>query len=284
MYSNIVFEKKDSIAVITLNRPRVLNALSRALKGELSDALGRIAADPGVRAVVLIGAGKAFSAGQDLNEAKDLDGPGAEEWVREYERLYEQVRAVGVPIVAAVNGWAMGAGCQLALLADIRISSTTAKYGMPEIRDGIPAILGLGLLWHLVGMSRSLYLVLSGDTLNAREALQAGLTAKVVPPARLRREALALAAKLAGFAPLALKLDKEWARRLTEEHFRATARFCVEAQHDAFAAGDAKRYMEEFLGKRRKATGSRAGSRAASQGEPDRPIAGPGPVRRRAVR
>ena len=205
MYANILFEKKDGIAVITLNRPRVLNALSRALKGEVSDALGRIAEDPGVRAVVLIGAGQAFSAGQDLNEAKDLDGAGAEEWVREYERLYEQVRAVRVPIIAAVNGWAMGAGCQLALLADIRISSTTAKYGMPEIKDGIPAIFGLGLLWHLVGMSRSVYLVLSGDTLNAREALQAGLTAKVVPPARLRREAVALAAKLAGFAPLALR-------------------------------------------------------------------------------
>jgi enoyl-CoA hydratase len=252
MYSNILFEQRDGIAVITLHRPRVLNALSRALKSELSDALRRIAGDSGVRAVVLIGAGKAFSAGQDLNEAKDLDGPGAEEWVREYERLYELIRAVDVPIVAAVNGWAMGAGCQLALLADIRISSTTAKYGMPEIRDGIPAIFGLGLLWHLVGMSRSLYLVLSGDTLNAREALQAGLTAKVVPAARLRREALAMAAKLAGYAPLALKLDKEWARRLTEEHFRATARFCVEAQRDAFAAGDAKHYMEEFLGKRRK--------------------------------
>src|SRR5262249_264881 len=85
MYANILFEKKDGIAMITLNRPRVLNALSRALKGEVSDALGRIAEDPSVRAVVLIGAGQAFSAGQDLNEAKDLDGAGAEEWVREYE-------------------------------------------------------------------------------------------------------------------------------------------------------------------------------------------------------
>jgi enoyl-CoA hydratase len=257
MNANIIVERRGRVVVITLNRPRVLNALSQALKAELSDALGRIAADSDVRAVVLIGAGKAFSAGQDLNEAKDLDGPGAEEWVREYERLYERVRAVHVPIIAAVNGWAMGAGCQLALLADIRISSTTARYGMPEIRDGIPAIFGLGLLWHLVGMSRSLYLVLSGDTLNAREALQAGLTVKVVPPARLRREAIALAGKLAGFAPLALRLDKEWARRLTEEHFRATARYCVEAQRDAFAAGDARRYMEEFLGKRRKGAGTR---------------------------
>jgi enoyl-CoA hydratase/carnithine racemase len=252
MDENIVFERKDAIAVVTLNRPRVLNALSRALKAELSDALRRVGADPGIRALVLIGAGdQAFSAGQDLNEAVDLDGPGAEEWVREYERLYDDFRVLDVPIIAAVNGWCMGAGCQLALLADIRISSETARYGMPEIRDGIPAIFGLGLLWNLVGMSRSLYLVLSGDTLDAQQALAAGLTVKVVPPARLRAEAEAMATQLAGFAPLAMKANKAWARRLTAEHFRATARFCVEAQHASFAAGDARRGMEAFLRKER---------------------------------
>jgi enoyl-CoA hydratase/carnithine racemase len=238
--------------IVTLNRPRVLNALSRALKAELSDALRRVRADETIRALVITGAGdRAFSAGQDLNEAKDLDGPGAEEWVREYERLYEDFRVLDIPIVAAVSGWCMGAGCQLALLADIRISSDTAQYGMPEIRDGIPAIFGLGLLWNLVGMSRSVYLVLSGDTLDARQALEAGLTVKVVPPARLREEAEALATRLAGFAPLAMKANKEWARRLTAEHFAATARFCVEAQHLSFAAGDARRGMEAFLEKRR---------------------------------
>jgi enoyl-CoA hydratase/carnithine racemase len=252
MYQHILFERKDRIAVVTLNRPRVLNALSRALKAELSDALRRVRADETIRALVITGAGdRAFSAGQDLNEAKDLDGPGAEEWVREYERLYEDFRVLDIPIVAAVSGWCMGAGCQLALLADIRISSDTAQYGMPEIRDGIPAIFGLGLLWNLVGMSRSVYLVLSGDTLDARQALEAGLTVKVVPPARLREEAEALATRLAGFAPLAMKANKEWARRLTAEHFRATARFCVEAQHLSFAAGDARRGMEAFLEKRR---------------------------------
>jgi enoyl-CoA hydratase len=252
MYEHILFERKDHIAIITLNRPRVLNALSRALKAELSDALRRVRADETIRALVITGAGdRAFSAGQDLNEAKDLDGPGAEEWVREYERLYEDFRVLDIPIVAAVSGWCMGAGCQLALLADIRISSDTAQYGMPEIRDGIPAIFGLGLLWNLVGMSRSVYLVLSGDTLDARQALEAGLTVKVVPPARLREEAEALATRLAGFAPLAMKANKEWARRLTAEHFKATARFCVEAQHLSFAAGDARRGMEAFLEKRR---------------------------------
>lgn len=251
MYSQIVFERKDDIVVVTLDRPRVLNALSRALKAELSDALARIRADAGVRALVLTGAGEAFSAGQDLNEAKDLDGPGAEEWVREYERLYQQFRALDIPIIAAVNGWAMGAGCQLALLADIRISSETAKYGMPEIRDGIPAIFGLGLLWHLVGMSRSIYLVLSGEHLDARQALEAGLTVRVVPSADLVPEAEAMARRFAAFAPLAMRLDKEWARRLTDEHFRATAEFCVGAQRQSYAAGDARRGMEDFLAKRR---------------------------------
>jgi enoyl-CoA hydratase len=252
MYQHILFERKGRIAVIALNRPRVLNALSVALKTELSDALGQIRADDGIRALVVLGAGdRAFSAGQDLNEAKDLDGPGAEEWVREYERLYDDFRRLDIPIIAAVNGWCMGAGCQLALLADIRISSETARFGMPEVRDGIPAIFGLGLLWNLIGMSRSLYLVLSGDTLDAEQALAAGLTVKVVPQARLREEAEAMAARLAEFAPLAIRADKAWARRLTEEHFRATARFCVEAQHDSFAAGDARRGMEAFLQKAR---------------------------------
>jgi len=213
--------------------------------------VARIRADSGIRALVLTGAGEAFSAGQDLNEAKDLDGPGAEEWVREYERLYREIRDLDVPVIAAVHGWAMGAGCQLALLCDIRLSSETARYGMPEIRDGIPAIFGMGLLWHLVGMSRSVYLVLSGDYLDARQALEAGLTVKVVPRGELRAEADALATRLAGYAPLAMRANKEWARRLTEEHFRATGRFCVTAQRDSFAAGDARRGMEAFLRKER---------------------------------
>src|SRR5215510_5203848 len=194
MYEHIVWERTDNIVLITLNRPRVLNALNRALKGELADALARIKADESVRAVVMTGTGdQAFSAGQDLTEAKDMSGREAEEWVREFEQLYDQVRMLDVPVIAAVNGWAMGAGCQLALLADIRISSENARYGMPEIRDGIPAVFGLELLWDTVGMSRALYLVLTGESLDARQALEAGLTIKVVPRTDLSREASALA-------------------------------------------------------------------------------------------
>jgi enoyl-CoA hydratase/carnithine racemase len=241
MYGSIVWEQTENVVVITLNRPRVLNALNRALKGELADALTRIKSDESIRAVVITGAGEqAFSAGQDLTEAKDMSGPEAEEWVREFELLYDQVRMLDVPLIAAVNGWAMGAGCQLALLADIRISSENARYGMPEIRDGIPAVFGLELLWNTIGMSRGLYLVLSGDSLDARQAREAGLTIKVVPQRDLMTEATTLARTLA-----------QYARRRTESDFRACARFCESAHHASFAAGDAKRGMEAFLTKKR---------------------------------
>ena len=251
MYRDIVWEQTGPVVVITLNRPRVLNALSRALKEELADALRRVKADPAVRALVLTGAGdRAFSAGQDLTEAKDMSGPEAEEWVREYERLYDLVRMLDVPVIAAVNGWAMGAGCQLALVADIRLSSENARYGMPEIRDGIPAVFGLELLWNAIGMSRALHLVLTGESLDARQALEAGLTVKVVPAAALRGEAEALAEQLAGFAPLALRQNKQYARRRTEADFRACSRFCETAHYASFAAGDARRGMEAFLARK----------------------------------
>ena len=247
MFSNIVFEKTGRIAVITLNRPRVLNALSAALKGELMTAFARIAADGEIRAVVLTGAGKAFSAGQDLNEAKDLDGAGAEEWVQEYARLYEAMRALEVPVVAAVHGWAVGAGCQLALLADIRLCATTARFGMPEVNDGIPAIFGLTFLSNVIGMSRATAMVLTGEPLSAREALAAGLVTKVLPPARLLREAKGLARKLASFTPLANRLNKAFMRELTAPQFRAAVAFARSAHHRAFEAGDAKAAMEAFL-------------------------------------
>jgi len=251
MYRNIVWEQKGDLVVITLDRPRVLNALSRALKEELADALRRVKADPGVRALVLTGAGeRAFSAGQDLTEAKEMSGPEAEEWVREYERLYDLVRMLDVPVIAAVNGWAMGAGCQLALVADIRISSEHARYGMPEIRDGIPAVFGLELLWNQIGMSRALHLVLTGESLDARQALEAGLTAKVVPAAALLAEAEALARQLGGYASLAFRQNKQYARRRTEADFRACSRFCETAHYASFAAGDARRGMEAFLGRK----------------------------------
>src|SRR5262249_36843367 len=198
------------------------------------------------------GAGdQAFSAGQDLTEAKDMSGPEAEEWVREFELLYDQARMLDVPVIAAVNGWAMGGGRPLALLADSRPSPENARSGMPEIRDGIPAVFGLELLWNTIGMSRGLYLVLSGDSLDARQAQDAGLTIKIVPRRELMPESMALAQSLSQYAPIAMKQNKQYARRRTESDFRACARFCESAHHASFAAGDARPGMEAFLAKKR---------------------------------
>jgi enoyl-CoA hydratase/carnithine racemase len=252
VYSNILVNEDGRVATIVFNRPLVLNALSKALKEELADALRQIAGNRDVRAIVLTGAGKAFSAGQDLNEAKDLDGAGAAEWVREYQRLYQQIRSLEKPIIAAVNGWCVGAGCQIALLADIRLASSSARFAMPEIKDGIPAIFGLSFLANVIGISRSIHLVLTGESLSAAEALAAGLVSRVFPPGRLLKEAKSLAQRLTEYAPLAIRLDKQWARRLSDQAFHATVEFCVEAQREAFASGDAKKEMEAFLGGARK--------------------------------
>jgi enoyl-CoA hydratase len=257
MYSSILYERDDALAIITLNRPRVLNALSTALKRELSDVLRGIRDNPEIRAVIITGAGSAFCAGQDLNESKDLDGAGAEEWVREYQRLYEDVRALEVPLIAAINGWAVGAGLQIALLADIRMAATSARLAMPEIKDGIPAIYGLAFLSQVVGMSRAVEMVLTGDALDATHALAAGLVTRVVPNDELLVQARMLATKLSAFAPLAMKLDKQWARALTESQFQEAVRFAATAQRAAFEAGDAKRYMEAFLSGKGESSGSK---------------------------
>ena len=211
MYANIVWERTENVVVITLNRPRVLNALNRALKGELADALAKIKGDESIRAVVITGAGEqAFSAGQDLTEAKDMNGPEAEEWVREFETLYDRVRMLDVPVIAAVNGWALGGGCELALACHVRFCSDNAKFGLPEVSLGIiPGYGGTQRLSRLVGLGRAVELVASGRTVDAPEALRIGLVQHVTSQAELMTNALALAEKIAGNAPLAVSAALE---------------------------------------------------------------------------
>lgn len=251
----VIVERADATVTITLHRPTVLNALNRETKEALLAALTAIPRDPSIRSVILTGAGRAFCAGQDLREAKDMSGAEAEEWVRGFEHLYAAIRALDVPVIAAVHGWAVGAGCQLALLADIRIATPTARFAMPEVRDGIPAILGLALLFPHLGLSRSLHLVLTGEALTARQALAAGLIARTVAQRSLLREAGTLAARLAAFAPVAVARNKQFARRLTDEQFRTAVEFATAAHRDAFASGEARRGMEAFLAGKRGASG-----------------------------
>lgn len=247
-WDSLLISFEESVAVVTLNRPERLNALSQRLREELAELLGELELRTDVRSVVMTGAGdRAFAAGQDLGEAQRFDEDAARGWVDEWTALYDRVLRFPKPIVAAVSGYAVGAGFQLALLCDIRIAAENARFGMPEIDDGIPCITGTWTLYDLIGRGRTVDLVLSGRMLDAREALQWGVVTRVVPTADLRGEAIQLAGLLGSKSATAIRLNKEWLRRLLVEKLSATEDYARQAHAAAFATGEPQQKMAAFL-------------------------------------
>lgn len=211
MYQALLIDQTDGVAVITLNRPTVLNALSTSMLGELQSALGTLDADRSVRALVLTGAGeKAFAAGADIAEFKQLNSAVAgAAFARRGQAIVASISRMRAPVIAAVNGFALGGGCELALACDIRIASENARFGQPEVNLGLlPGYGGTQRLTRLVGMGAAMYLCLSGEMIDARRALELGLVQKVVPPADLLPEAKRLASTIAAKAPLAVEAAK----------------------------------------------------------------------------
>ncbi|MBV8601541.1 MAG: enoyl-CoA hydratase/isomerase family protein [Candidatus Eremiobacteraeota bacterium] len=211
MFTTIELERADGIAVLTLNRPAVLNALSIALLDELAAALDELEEDRSTRAVVLTGSGeKAFAAGADIAEFETIESAVAgAAFARRGQAIVSRIGALRVPVIAAVNGFALGGGCELALACDIRIASRNAKFGQPEVNLGlIPGYGGTQRLTRLVGMGMAMYLCLSGEMIDAEAALRAGLVQKVVAPEELLGEAKRVAAAIAAKAPLAVEAAK----------------------------------------------------------------------------
>jgi enoyl-CoA hydratase len=211
-YENILVERKDRIAIITLNRPRVLNALSQATVDELDAAIDDLGADEGVRAIIITGAGeKAFAAGADVKELHALQSATeAAEFIGRRHRFLFKLAKLPKPVIAALNGYALGGGCELAMACDIRIAAETARLGQPEINVGmIPGTGGTQRMLRLVGPGMAKYLILTGDHISAQEALRIGLVERVVPPEKLMDEAKALATKLATKPPIAMALAKQ---------------------------------------------------------------------------
>jgi enoyl-CoA hydratase len=207
----LIVERAGSIATITLNRPAVLNALNAELLRRLDDALVALRGDAGVRAVILTGAGeRAFAAGADIAELAGLDGAVAgERTARAGQRVTQLLESLPVPVVAAINGFALGGGCELAMACDIRIASDNAKFGQPEVNLGIlPGYGGTQRATRLLGPGAALYLCLTGETIDAVEALRIGLVQRVVPQGDLRAEALRIAGAIAAKAPLAITAAK----------------------------------------------------------------------------
>ncbi|MDO8722536.1 MAG: enoyl-CoA hydratase-related protein [Syntrophales bacterium] len=207
-YENIGYEVKEGIGYITINRPAKLNALNWQVIDELLNVLCEVRSDEQVKAIILTGSGqKAFVAGADIDEIKDIAVKNAMDFCRRGHGMTRQIEELGKPSIAAVNGLALGGGCELALSCTFRILSENARLGLPELGLGvIPGYGGTQRLSRVIGKSRALWSMLTGDTISAQEALQMGLANKVVKPEELIDAATEVAKKIAQKAPMAVKM------------------------------------------------------------------------------
>jgi enoyl-CoA hydratase/carnithine racemase len=206
-FDNLLLDRDGAVATITINRPKVLNALNTPTLQEIERALLEVRDDEAVRVVVITGSGeKSFIAGADINELSVQTPVGGREHARRGQRVLDLIEQLGKPVIAAINGFALGGGCELAMACTIRIAADTARLGQPEINLGIiPGFAGTQRLARLVGRGRALELLLTGDHVTAQEAHRIGLVNRVVPAAGLMNETRALASALAAKAPVAVR-------------------------------------------------------------------------------
>ena len=249
-YQNILVEKRGRVGLITLNRPKALNALSAALVAELAQALDAFEADAGVGAIVLTGSDKAFAAGADIKEMKDktyIDVYLADFITRGWER----VTTCRKPVVAAVAGYALGGGCEVAMMCDFILAAENAKFGQPEINLGtMPGAGGTQRLTRFVGKSKAMEMCLTGRTMDAAEAERAGLVSRVVPAAELLDEAVRTAQSIAEKSLPVTMLVKESVNRAYETTLSEGVRFERRVFHSTFATEDQKEGMTAFVEKR----------------------------------
>jgi enoyl-CoA hydratase len=210
-FDTLLIEKDDAIAKITLNRPDVLNAFNRHAIAELSTAMKEAGDDPAIRGVILTGSGdKAFAAGSDIDELSGLSVAEADTYAREGQALMDRIESLGKPVIAALNGYAIGAGCELALACTMRIAVEHARFSLPEVRMGlIPGFGGTQRLPRLVGKSPALQMILSGDMMDAQEAARIGLIDEIVPKGKAVARAEAILLTIASNAPLAVRFAIE---------------------------------------------------------------------------
>lgn len=210
-YENILVEVRDAVAVVTLNRPKVLNALNAATLAELGSAIEELAANAAVRAILLTGAGeKAFAAGADIQELAKVSAIDGQALAQRGQRLFDRIENCGKPVIACVNGFALGGGCELALACTFRIASETAKFGQPEVKLGLlPGYGGSQRLPRLVGKGAALRMILTGEMVPALEALRIGLVEEVVAPDQLLARGEQIARTIAAQAPLAVAKSLE---------------------------------------------------------------------------
>jgi len=252
-YEFILTEQKGRVGVVTLNRPKQLNALNAKLMQELSQALYAWDADPGIGAMLITGNEKAFAAGADIAAMKDFSYMDA--YMADYiTRDWEHIRRIRKPVIAAVAGYALGGGNELALMCDIVIAADTAKFGQPEINLGVmPGAGGTQRLPRAVGKAKAMEMCLTARMMDAQEAERSGLVSRVVPADKLMEEALAVAQKVAGYSLPVAMMIKESINRAYETALSEGVLFERRVFHSQFALEDQKEGMAAFVEKRKPA-------------------------------
>ena len=244
-------EVVERVGCITLNRPERLNAWNKAMRETIVGAVQRFATDAAVGAVILTGAGnRAFSSGQDLEEAHGFDADRAELWIREWEIYYDALRSLPKPLVIALNGTAAGSAFQVALLGDIRVAHRGVRMGQPEINSGIASTTGPWLMREMLGLSRTVELTLTGRMMDAEECHRLGLIHHLVDEADVLRKAQEIGRELAAKPPIAMRLNKQRFRAVTEPGFRDAIAAGIPIQRESYASGEPARMMEAFFRER----------------------------------
>ncbi|MGB2764940.1 MAG: enoyl-CoA hydratase-related protein [Candidatus Aminicenantaceae bacterium] len=253
MYKTLIYEKKDNIGILTINRPDKLNAISNELTSELSRLLDDIEKDEGLRVLIITGKGdKAFVAGADIKELVDRDARQGRKVSQERQEIFSHIENLQIPVIAAVNGYALGGGLELALACSIRICSDKAQFGAPEVKLGIiPGDGGTQRLPRLIGLGRAMELILTGDFIDAQEAFRIGLVNKVFPLEELMEKVMELAQKIASRPPLAVRYAKEAVNRSQEGD--TASGFALESYLHALSCTteDKKEGVSAFLEKRK---------------------------------
>jgi len=252
-YRNILLQKENKVVVVTISRPEALNALNIETLKELEHVIDEIAVDDEIYVVILTGSGRAFVAGADVRELKDFDGMAARKFSHLGSKIFRKLETLEKPVIAAVNGFALGGGCELSMACDIRIASSKAKFAQPEVTLGVtPGFGGTQRLARLVGTGMSKQLIFTGDMIDAEEALRIGLVNKIVQPEKLIEEVKLLAKRIADNAPIAVKLCKMAINRGMQMDIDTALNCESEVFGECFSTEDQKNGMTGFIEKTEK--------------------------------
>jgi len=252
VYKNIVIDIADRIAILKVNRPDVLNAVNIETIVEIESAMHELKENNDVKVVIITGEGKSFVSGSDISRLAQMDSLAAREYSQTGQRVLAYIENMEKPVIAAVNGYALGSGCEIAMACDLRVVSEKAKLGQPEVKLGlIPGHAGTQRLARLVGIARAKELIFTGDLIDAQEALRIGLANKVVPPEALLEEARSIARKIMEVGPTAVKFAKTVINRGIDANLTTATSYETEAFSILFSTDEAKEGMKAFLEKRK---------------------------------